>query len=48
MKNYDNLKSPSDEVLDLMKKKWNGILPSVTGESVPFISVGDIQKEMTR
>ena len=29
-------------------KKWNGILPSVTGESVPFISVGDIQKKMTR
>ena len=29
-------------------KKWNGILPSVTGESVPFISVGDIQKKMNR
>ena len=29
-------------------KKWNGILPSVTGESVPFISVGDIHKKMNR
>ena len=29
-------------------KKWNGILPSVTGESVPFIGVGDIQKKMNK
>ena len=29
-------------------KKWNGILPSVTGESVPFIGVGDVQKKMSR
>ena len=29
-------------------KKWNGILPSVTGESVPFIGVGDVQKKMSK
>lgn len=29
-------------------KKWNGILPSVTGESVPFIGVGDVQKKMQK
>ena len=46
----------SSDLLELRKieanleaiKKWNGILPSVTGESVPFISVGDVQKKMSK
>ena len=29
-------------------KKWNGILPTVTGDAVPFISVGDSQKRMNK
>jgi len=29
-------------------KKWNGVLPSVTGDAVPFISVGDVQKKMSK
>ena len=46
----------SPDLLELRKieanleaiKKWNGILPSVTGESVPFIGIGDIQKKMSK
>ena len=46
----------SPDLLELRKieanleaiKKWNGILPSVTGDAVPFISVGDIQKKMSK
>ena len=46
----------SPDLLELRKieanleaiKKWNGILPSVTGDAVPFINVGDTQKRMSK
>ena len=46
----------SPDLLELRKieanleaiKKWNGILPSVTGDAVPFINVGDTQKKMSK